>query len=99
MPYRAPSANCEPPLHIEFFLTFVIARSGIQQPRADRRLNGIENTIVSLARRWRSEQPIEPARELRMSDATRAALLIWIGARSPAPLPSSTGSPPIAAQR
>jgi len=56
----------------------LIEASGIQAAIAKLRLNGLENTITTLARAWRPRLPIAPARELRMSAATRGQWLEWI---------------------
>jgi hypothetical protein len=66
------------PVHLEFPLHYLIQRSGVSTSRADHRLAGFENAIASLARRWRPERPLSPARELRMADETRDALLAWV---------------------
>ena len=66
------------PLHVEFALAFLIEASGIGERVAKLRLNGLENTIATLARAWRPRLPIAPARELRMSAATRGQWLEWI---------------------
>lgn len=66
------------PVHLEFSLLYLIQRSGASAPRADQRLNGFEHAIATLARRWRPERPLSPARELRMADETRDALLAWV---------------------
>lgn len=63
------------PTYLEFDLSFVIERCGVTNGDPVRRLNGIENTAAALARRWRDDVPLAPARELRMSDETRQALL------------------------
>jgi hypothetical protein len=66
------------PVHVEFPLHYLIQRCGVSTARADHRLNGFENAIASLARRWRPERPLSPARELRMADETRDALMAWV---------------------
>jgi hypothetical protein len=66
------------PVHLEFTLDYLIRRSGDAMPLPDRRLDGFERAIVALARNWRPDRPIAPARELRMADETRAALLAWV---------------------
>jgi hypothetical protein len=68
------------PVHLEFSLHYLIQRSGVSAPRADHRLNGFENAIAALARRWRPERPLAPARELRMAHETRDSLLAWVEA-------------------
>src|SRR5215216_1410151 len=71
------------PDYIDFALGFVIAKSQITQPFAHRRLNGFENTLTALARKWRPRLPLVPDRVIRMSDETREALLGWIEAEEP----------------
>ena len=66
------------PAFIEVQLSWLIAKSGITQPRLDRRMNAIENTLRALVKQWRGSAPIVPERELRMSDATRDELLAWV---------------------
>lgn len=66
------------PTHLEFQLAWLIERTVLSQPRADRRLNGIENLIAELTRMWRADVTIDPAREIRMASATRVAMFEWI---------------------
>jgi hypothetical protein len=66
------------PVHLEFPLHYLIQRSGVTTSPADHRLDGFENAIAALARRWRPERPLSPARELRMADETREALMAWV---------------------
>jgi hypothetical protein len=72
------SPNRVIPAHVEFSLLYLIQRSGDSLPRADNRLSGFENAIATLASRWRPARPLSPARELRMADETREALLAWV---------------------
>jgi hypothetical protein len=71
------------PVHLEFTLHYLIQRSDVSTPRADRRLDGFESAIARLASRWRPQRPIAPARELRMADETREALLAWVEGGDP----------------
>ena len=66
------------PVHLEFALQYLLARSAPYGVRAERRLEAFEHTIARLASRWRPQHPIAPARELRMADETRDALLAWV---------------------
>jgi hypothetical protein len=77
------------PLYVEFDLTYVIARSQVVQPRADRRINAVENTLSLLTRPWRPPLPIAPADDLRMSSETAEMLIRWVMADDarPAHLP------------
>jgi hypothetical protein len=68
--------------YLEVSLQFVIERSGIIEGGADRRLNAIQNLLARLTERWRGERRIEPRRDVRMSAATRDALVQWVMARS-----------------
>jgi hypothetical protein len=77
------------PVHLEFTLHFLIQHAGDAVPAADRRLDGFERTIARLARSWRPDRPIAPARELRMADETRDALMAWVEADD-----ASTGGTP-----
>ena len=60
---------------IESSLGYLISLSGITSPLAHRRLNGIENSLSMLGRRWRPEIALDPATEGR--------LLAWVGAIPP----------------
>ena len=71
------------PIHLEFSLDYLIRRCDLAGARADRRLDGFENAIALLARRWRPERPLAPARELRMARETRDSLLAWVEADTP----------------
>jgi hypothetical protein len=79
---RRPAASPPQPipLYVEFELAYVLARSQVQQPRADQRLDAVETTLRRLARPWRTALPISPAYDLRMSDETREALMAWVEA-------------------
>jgi hypothetical protein len=66
------------PVHVEFTLDYLIQRAAVAVPRAAPRLDGFEHAIARLARSWRPDRPIAPARELRMADETREALLAWV---------------------
>ena len=66
------------PHSLEVRLDWLIASSGIVQPCADRRLNAIENQLVNGASQWRESHPIEPAREIQLSESTRVQLLAWV---------------------
>jgi hypothetical protein len=72
------------PLYLEFTLAHLIARCDGDESDPERRLDAMESSIALLARTWRDERPIAPARELRMSDDTREALLGWVEARQAA---------------
>ena len=66
------------PVHLEFTLDYLIRRIDAAVTPAGRRLEDFERTIARLARSWRPDRPIAPARELRMADETRDALLAWV---------------------
>ena len=66
------------PVHLEFTLDFLIRRTGASAAPAGRRLEDFERTIARLARSWRPDRPIAPARELRMADETCDALVAWV---------------------
>ena len=68
------------PLYVEFTLAHLIARAGAPGPHPSERLDALELTLSLMARHWRTPRPIAPVRELRMSDATREALLAWVEA-------------------
>ncbi|NUO38978.1 MAG: hypothetical protein HOQ17_08580 [Gemmatimonadaceae bacterium] len=66
------------PVHVEFTLNYLIQRAGAGAEPAGRRLDDFERTIARLARSWRPDRPIAPARELRMADETRDAFVAWV---------------------
>lgn len=66
------------PVHLEFTLDYLIRRTGPSAEPAGRRLDDFERTLARLARSWRPDRPIAPARELRMADETRDALVAWV---------------------
>lgn len=66
------------PIHLEFTLDYLIRRTGTAGVPADRRLDHFERTLARLARSWRPDRPIAPARELRMADETCDAFMAWI---------------------
>src|SRR6476661_4208491 len=55
------------PVHLEFTLDYLIRRIDAAVSPAGRRLEDFERTIARLARSWRPDRPISPARELRMA--------------------------------
>ena len=66
------------PVHLEFTLDYLIRRADASLTPGGRRLDDFERTIARLARSWRPDRPIAPARELRMADETRDALVAWV---------------------
>src|SRR4051812_12599290 len=79
------------PVHLEFTLDYLIRRTGSSVAPAGRRLDDFERTIARLARSWRPDRPIAPARELRMADETCDALMAWVeGSDTSAPAPDPT---------
>lgn len=70
------------PVHVEFTLHYLIQRAGVTTTHATHRLDRFEDTIARLSRSWRPARPIAPARELRMADETREALLAWVEAET-----------------
>lgn len=66
------------PVHLEFTLDYLIRRAGTTAAPPERRLEDFERTIARLARSWRPDRPIAPARELRMADETCGALVAWV---------------------
>lgn len=64
---------------LDVSLDWLIAATKLRGSIAKRRLNGIENVLALLAKRWRSPtQPIHPHRELRMCEETTLRLLAWV---------------------
>jgi lipase chaperone LimK len=70
------------PVHVEFTLHYLIQRAGVSTPHATHRLDRFEDAIARLSRSWRPARPIAPARELRMADETREALIAWVEAET-----------------
>ena len=66
------------PVYLEVALSWLIERSHITNGDPARRLDAIENQLANLAVQWRPRKPIDPERELRMSDVTRDQLLAWV---------------------
>jgi len=70
--------------HVDYLLRFVIERSIDDTQRGIvARIDALERTLSTLTRPWRAENPIAPARELRLSSATLATLLAWLEAGGP----------------
>ena len=64
--------------HVDYLLRFVIDRSAGAGSGVASRLDALERTLVALTRPWRSESPLAPARELRVSSETLDTLLAWL---------------------
>jgi hypothetical protein len=64
--------------HVDFLLRFIIDRNAIASSSVSARLDALERTLAELTKQWRSDVPISPARELRMSGDTLASLLAWL---------------------
>ena len=47
------------PLHLDARLDWIIARCDGVGQRAERRVNGVENSLAGLARKWRSGWSLE----------------------------------------
>ena len=69
-----------PPRFIEVRLSWLLAKSGITQPRPDRRLSAVENLLSALAQRWGGSMLLVPEREVQMAEGTRDELLSWVEA-------------------
>jgi hypothetical protein len=78
-PYLAPG-DVPRSAYVDYLLRFVIDRSagGSTGSGIADRLDALERTLVALARTWRAESPLAPARELRASSETLDALLAWL---------------------
>jgi hypothetical protein len=79
MPYAAPG-EVQRAAYVDYLLRFVIDRStgvGTGTGIAGR-LDALERTLVTLARTWRAESPLAPARELRASSETLDRLFEWV---------------------
>jgi hypothetical protein len=84
IPRRATLAEPGIALYVDFALPFVLAQYPLRYAPAHRRLNAIENILALLSRPWRPGAPvIRHAAELRLSAATRDALLQWVRADEP----------------
>ena len=69
------------PAYLEFKLSWLIDRADLTTSNPYRRLNAIENLITQLAHQWRDHlRPLDVAREIRMSEATRLSMRAWIEA-------------------
>lgn len=67
------------PAHIDFKLSALIARAELTTPNPFRRLNDLENLLTQLAHQWRDHlRPLDVAREVRMSEASRVAMCAWV---------------------
>ena len=64
--------------YVDYLLRFVLERSCNAGDGIAERLDAFERTLVALARPWRAESPLAPAREMRASTETLDALLAWI---------------------
>jgi hypothetical protein len=79
VPHPAPPAAGLPrTAYVDYLLRFVLDRSTTASQGIAGRLDAVEQTLVALARPWRAEAPLAPARELRASSETLDALLEWI---------------------
>lgn len=64
--------------YVDYLLRFVLEHStGVGTDIAGR-LDAFERTLITLTRPWRSDSPLAPARELRLSSETLDALLDWV---------------------
>ena len=64
--------------HVDYLLRFVLDRSADASEGIGGRLDALERTLVALTRPWRAEQPLAPAREVRLSSETLDSLLAWL---------------------
>ena len=82
---NTPRGEPKPPFvsdaFLDFSLAWLIEQTQLTQPSPFRRLKGIENTIAELARQWRNRRRIiDPAAQIRMSEATRVTMCAWLEA-------------------
>jgi hypothetical protein len=70
--------------HVDYLLSFVIARSAPPTAGVLARIEALERTLVTLTKQWRSSPALTPVRELRVSAETLDALLKWIEDAGPA---------------
>jgi hypothetical protein len=71
--------SSSPVLHVEFRVSWLIAQLWEESVSPGRRLTAIESLVSCLGRPWRSfDEPIRPARDLRMSERTREMLMEWV---------------------
>jgi hypothetical protein len=66
--------------HADFLLRFLLDRSTEATSQVSARLDALERTLAELTKQWRSDAPIAPARELRLSPETLASLITWLEA-------------------
>lgn len=64
--------------HVDYLLRFVLDRSTNADAGIAGRLDALERTLVALTRPWRQDDPLAPARELRLSSETLDTLLAWL---------------------
>ena len=73
--------SSSPPLHVEFRVSWLIAQLWEESVSPGCRLTAIENLVGLLGRPWRPfDDPIRPARDLRMSERTREMVMEWVQA-------------------
>jgi hypothetical protein len=73
----APPNGVPRTAYVDYLLRFVLEQSVGAGDGIAARLDAFERTLVALARPWRAESPLAPARELRVSTETLDALLAW----------------------
>ena len=67
------------PVHVEFRVSWLIAQLREESASPGCRLSAIEHLVGLLGRPWRPfDDPIRPARDLRMSERTREMLMEWV---------------------
>jgi len=71
-------ASLQRSAYVDYLLRFVLERSVGAGEGIAGRLDAFERTLVALARPWRAESPLAPAREVRASTETLDALLAWV---------------------
>jgi hypothetical protein len=74
----APHPGTPRTSHVDYLLSFVLARSDSANGGIGGRLDALERTLVALTRPWRTDAPLAPARELRLSSDTLSTLLAWL---------------------
>ena len=73
-----PDAASPRTTHVDYLLRFVLERCGTTDGSVAARLDALERTLVSLTRPWRTDAPLAPARELRVSPESLTTLFAWL---------------------
>ena len=59
-------------------LDWLTLQTGMVKSLADRRLNALENLLAMVTQQWRGSDPVDVAREVRLSTPTLGELHTWL---------------------